>query len=84
MEFRENSWHGIRIPSTSVPGVPTARTFYLDGKRGVWDVHNPDRPVVIELKDERYSQLIVEVAHPKAAVELVKAALPRWTVGVCC
>ncbi len=32
---------------------------------------------MIELKDERYTELIVEVADPKAVVELVKTALPR-------
>jgi hypothetical protein len=70
-------WHGIRMPGTSIPGVLTAGTFYQDGRRVFWDVHNPDKTVVIELKDERYNELIVEVADPKAAVELVKAALPR-------
>lgn len=70
-------WHGLRIPGTNIPGVLTAGTFYQDGKRVFWDVHNPDNTVVIELKDERYNELIVEVADPKAAMELVKAALPR-------
>jgi hypothetical protein len=32
---------------------------------------------VIELKDERYNELIVEVADPKAAVEVVNAAFPH-------
>jgi len=31
---------------------------------------------VIEVRDERYDELIVEVADPNAAIELVKAALP--------
>jgi hypothetical protein len=70
-------WHGIRMPGTSIPGVLTAGTFYQDGKRVFWDVHNPDQTVVIGLKDERYNELIIEVADPNAAVELVKAALPR-------
>jgi hypothetical protein len=70
-------WHGIRMPGTSIPGVLTAGTFCQDGKRVFWDVHNPDKTVVIELKDERYNELTVEVADPKAAAELVKAALPR-------
>ena len=69
-------WHGLRAPGTSIPGVITAGTFYQDGKRVFWDVHNPDNTIVINLKDERYNQLVVEVADPKAAVELVTAALP--------
>jgi hypothetical protein len=70
-------WHGLRMPGTNIPGVLTAGTFYHDGKRVFWDVHNPEDTVVIELKDERYNELIVEVADPKAAVALVKNALPR-------
>jgi len=64
-------WHGFRIPGTNVPGVITAGTFYQDGKRVFWDVHNPDNTVVIELRDERYNQLVVEVADPNAAVALL-------------
>ena len=70
-------WHGIRLPGTQIPGVLTAGTFYQDGKRVFWDVHNPENTVVIELKDERYNQLIVEVADPNAAVALVQAVLPH-------
>ena len=63
------------MPGTNIPGVLTAGTFYQDGKRVFWDVHNPENTVVIELRDERYNELIVEVADPTAAVKLVKAAL---------
>ena len=69
-------WHGLRMPGTNIPGVLTAGTFYQDGKRVFWDVHNPANTVVIELKDERYNELIVEVADPQAAVEFVKSVLP--------
>ncbi|MGA3125524.1 MAG: hypothetical protein ABSD13_02335 [Candidatus Korobacteraceae bacterium] len=69
-------WHGIRMPGTSIPGVMTAGTFYEYGKRIFWDVHNPDNTVVIDLLDERYNELIVEVAEPEAAVALVQGVLP--------
>ena len=77
-EIAHGWWHGIRMPGTNIPGVLTAGTgtFYQDGKRVFWDVQNPENTVVIELKDERYNELIVEVADPQAAVELVKAAVP--------
>jgi hypothetical protein len=68
-------WHGVRMPGTNVPGVITAGTFYQHGQRVFWDVHNPESTIVIELRDERYNELIVEVADPKAAVEAVKNAL---------
>src|ERR1039458_6578746 len=69
-------WHGIRLPGTNIPGVLTAGTFYQHGKRVFWDVHNPENTVVIELRDERYDELIVEVADPQLTVEQVRAALP--------
>ena len=64
-------WHGIKAPGTAVPGVITAGTFYQHGKRIFWDVHNPERTIVIELSDERYDELIVEVADPEEAVRLL-------------
>ena len=67
-------WHGLRMPGTNIPGVITAGTFYQHGERVFWDVHNPDNTIVIELRDERYNELIVEVADPQAAVELIKGA----------
>ena len=68
-------WHGLRLLGTNMPGVITAGTFYEDGKRVFWDVHIPDNAVVIELKDEKYNELIVEVADPNMTVEIVRAAL---------
>ncbi|MGA3211534.1 MAG: hypothetical protein ABSD20_09510 [Terriglobales bacterium] len=68
-------WHGIRFPGTNLPGVITAGTFYQDGKRVFWDVHNPENTVVIDLHDERYNELIIEVADSNAAVALVQNVL---------
>jgi hypothetical protein len=52
---------GSECPALVFPGVLTAGTFYQDGKRVFWDVHNPENTVMIELKDERYNEVIVEV-----------------------
>lgn len=73
-EVARGWWHGLRMPGTNVPGVITAGTFYQDGRRVFWDVHNPERTIVIDLHDERYNQLIVEVADPQAAVSLIQNA----------
>ena len=70
-------WHGIKMPGTSIPGVITAGTFYQHGQRVFWDVHNPENTIVIELRDERYDELIVEVVDPQLTVESVRAALPN-------
>jgi hypothetical protein len=70
-----HSWyHGIRMPGTQIPGVLTAGTFYQHGQRVFWDVHKPDNTIVIELRDERYNELIVEVSDPQEAIELIRTA----------
>jgi len=70
-------WHGFKLAGSNIPGVITAGTFYQHGQQVFWDVHNPDNTVVIELRDERYSQLIVEVADPVTTVALVELILPH-------
>jgi len=67
--------HGVRLPGTNVPGLITAGTFYQDGKRVFWDVHNPANTVVITLRDERYDELVVEVANPPEAVKMIQDVL---------
>ena len=69
-------WYkGLRAPGTHIPGVIVAGTFYQDGKRIFWDVHRAEKTIVIDLADERYDQLIVEVADPDAAVARIGEAL---------
>ena len=74
-EAAKGWYHGLRLPGTNIPGVLTAGTFYHDGQRVFWDVHHPEKTIVVELRDERYNQLIVEVADPAAAVNLISGRL---------
>ena len=74
-EVARGWYHGIKMPGTNVPGVITAGTFYQDGKRIFWDVHHPEKAIVIDLHDERYNELIVEVDDPAEAVRLIRNSL---------
>jgi hypothetical protein len=65
-------WHGLKLMGSDIPGVLHAGTFYQQGKMIFWDVHNPENTIVIELRDERYRQLVVEVADTNAAVQLIQ------------
>jgi hypothetical protein len=75
-EVARDWWHGIRAPGTELPGVITAGTFYQQGRRIFWDVRRPENTIVLELADDRYDQLIVEVDDPQRVVGEIKAALP--------
>ena len=66
---------GVRAPGAHVPGIITAGTFHIDGERIFWDVRDATKAVVIELHDERYSRLVVQVADPRATVDLIERAV---------
>ena len=68
-------WQGIRSGGTQVPGVITAGTFHQEGERVFWDVHDPEKAIVIRLRDERYARLVIEVEDPPATVAAIKEAL---------
>ena len=68
-------WKGIRAQGTHVPGVITAGTFHQEDERVFWDVHDPERTVVIRLRDERYARLVIEVDDPFATAEAIRKAL---------
>jgi hypothetical protein len=66
---------GLRAGGTSVPGLLKAGTFYLDHqashKPTFIDVSKPNNLLVIELRDEEYQQLIIEVDDPVAVEALL-------------
>jgi hypothetical protein len=66
---------GWRGPGTHLPGVVVAGTFHQDDQKVFWAVHHKDKAVVIELKDDTYQRLIIEVDDPRATVELIERSL---------
>ncbi|HYA43982.1 MAG TPA: hypothetical protein VED59_00125 [Acidimicrobiales bacterium] len=72
---------GWRGPGTYVPGVLTAGTFHQDGDRVFWDVHDPTKAIVIELDDERYQRLVVQVDDPRTMAETINRALTAPATG---
>ena len=60
-----------------MPNIFRAGTFYQHGELVFWDVHHPEKTIVIELEHERYKRLIVEVDDPPGEVKKIKAALKR-------
>lgn len=67
-------WHGLRLLGTQVPGVLTAGTFYENGGIVFYDVHDPDKTIVLELDHERYKKLIVEVESPTQSLRALEKA----------
>ncbi|HVS05339.1 MAG TPA: hypothetical protein VHK65_04130 [Candidatus Dormibacteraeota bacterium] len=66
----------IRVPGSDMPYVVMAGSFvFLDGEHAFWDVHDPDRTVVIELDHEKFAKLVLEVEDPQATAAAINAAV---------
>ena len=68
-------FQGLKVAGTSIPNVFRAGTFYQDGGWVFWDVLRPENCIVVELRDERFQRLVVEVEDPAAAVQLLRQVL---------
>jgi hypothetical protein len=63
------------VPGTDLPHVVMAGSFlFLDGEHAFWDVHDPERTVVIELDHERFTKLVLEVDDPQATAVAINVA----------
>ena len=68
---------GVRAPGTHVPGVVVAGSFYTEGERVFLDVRDGDKAIVIELGDEKYARLVIEVDDPQGTVDMIEKAVPH-------
>ena len=68
-------WKSLRLTATQIPWIVTAGTFYQEGERVFWDVHDPAKVVVIRLRDERYARLVIGVEDPPATLRAIQEAL---------
>jgi hypothetical protein len=72
-------WHGIKLWGSNIPGILTAGTFYQNGRVVFYDVHDPERTLVIELDHEHYDRLIVEVDEPEKEKLKIERAIEGAT-----
>lgn len=68
-------FHGLRLPGTEIPGLITAGTFLQRDGAVFFDVHDPDRTIVLDLDHEHYKRLVIEVEDPAATIAMLEAAL---------
>jgi hypothetical protein len=74
-------WSGLPVRGERgwLPGMIAAGQVRQDGRWAFWDVHDPERAVIIHLADERYARLVVEVDDPGATATSVNQALAIHT-----
>jgi hypothetical protein len=71
----EGPWLGAGRSDSLLGYAVAAGPMLVQGRREFWAVHHPERAVTIDLVDERYRRLVVEVADPAAVIEAVNAAV---------
>ncbi|MFL5483744.1 MAG: hypothetical protein ACJ8AK_16300 [Gemmatimonadaceae bacterium] len=74
-EAAKGWWHGIRLWGSNIPGILTAGIFYQNGRVVFYDVHDPERTIVIELDHEHYDRMVVEVEEPEVEAKKVEKAI---------
>ena len=64
----------IKAYGTHVPFVIKAGTFYSGEKSDVifMDVMHPEKVIIVDLQDEQYKKLIIEVENPEESITLLK------------
>jgi hypothetical protein len=66
--------HGIRLGGAHLPGVISAGRFYSHGEMVFWDVHDSDKAIAIDLRDEHYGHLVIEVDDPEREIGRIQQA----------
>ncbi|MHB8636750.1 MAG: hypothetical protein ACYC96_09790 [Fimbriimonadaceae bacterium] len=74
-EETQSWWHGWKMIGADIPGVFAAGVFKMNGKWVFWDVRHPENAIEIDLRDETYSSLWVEVEDPGATAALIQSAI---------
>ncbi len=62
---------GIRMPGTQIPGIITAGTYLVEDGTIFCDVTKQDRSIVVELADEKYKRLVIDVADKEEAIAML-------------
>jgi hypothetical protein len=62
---------GLRMPGTHIPGLITAGTYIVKEGTIFCDVTDHNKSIVVELKDEHYKKMIIEVDNIEKAIKLL-------------
>lgn len=61
------------------PDVPTGPPFLPEGDTALFNVHDPEQTVMIGLRSERYSRLVIQVENPTTVVASIREAIGKAT-----
>jgi hypothetical protein len=62
---------GFRMPGTFIPWVITAGTYVNSSGTYFYDMMSKKKTIIVELNNEHYTQLIIEVENPTETMALI-------------
>jgi len=65
---RPKGWRTLGI---YIPGIITAGVYRSHGEKVFWDVVNKGKTIVIDLQNDSYKQIVIEVENPEASIEQI-------------
>jgi hypothetical protein len=72
---RHGPWLGAGYTDALLDYTVAAGPMVVHGHREFWDVHFPERSVVVDLADEQFERLVIDVDDPEATVAEINAAV---------
>jgi hypothetical protein len=75
----EERWQSFLGLGTWLPGVVGAPRFHHASGPVFWNVSDPAKAIVVQLQQERYSRLVIDVADPDVTIATVRAAIAGQT-----
>jgi hypothetical protein len=76
-EHANRWWHGLKLPGTDIPGFFAAGSFWTTDGWRFWDVRHPEQSITIEVRDEHFVEIIVDVEDPDTECARINAAVQR-------
>lgn len=71
-------FQGIKLVGADIPHIFRAGTFWQEGNKVFWDVRHPEKTIVLELEDEGFAKLIVEVEDPEASAQEIQRLIANY------
>jgi len=79
---RHGPWLGAGRTDALLDYAVAAGSMVVHGRHEFWDVHHPDKAIEIDLVDEAYERLVLEVDDPETVVAEVNAAVAKFVAAV--
>lgn len=66
-----NKYKGFRSPGTVISGYYWAGSYIKNGEKTFFNIKRGNKPVVIQLANEKYTQLVLGVENPEEIVNSI-------------